>query len=66
VRQPLGTLLGAGVDDIAGFSISHPWRGSGTIDNLRAESLALRHMDGLRAWADPGGGWHQVLDHPES
>jgi rhamnogalacturonyl hydrolase YesR len=26
----------------------------------------VRHMKGLRAVADPAGGWHQVLDHPES
>jgi unsaturated rhamnogalacturonyl hydrolase len=26
----------------------------------------VRHMNGLRACADPEGGWHQVLDHPES
>ena len=34
----------------------------------RPEVLAafVRHMAGLRAVADPAGGWHQVLDHPES
>lgn len=26
----------------------------------------VRHMHGLRDCADPSGGWHQVLDHPES
>jgi len=34
----------------------------------RPEVLAayVRHMEGLRRWADVRGGWHQVLDHPES
>jgi unsaturated rhamnogalacturonyl hydrolase len=34
----------------------------------RAEVLAAwqQHMQGLRRCADPAGGWHQVLDHPES
>ena len=34
----------------------------------RAEVLAafVRHMNGLRAYADLEGGWHQVLDHAES
>jgi rhamnogalacturonyl hydrolase YesR len=34
----------------------------------RAEVLDLftRQADGLRRWQDAGGGWHQVLDHPES
>ena len=34
----------------------------------RAEVLPafVKHMNGLRACADPEGGWHQVLDHPES
>ncbi len=34
----------------------------------RAEVLAafVKHMTGIRACADPQGGWHQVLDHPES
>ena len=26
----------------------------------------ISHMEGLRDCADPSGGWHQVLDHPES
>ena len=26
----------------------------------------VKHMSGVRACADPNGGWHQVLDHPES
>ncbi len=26
----------------------------------------VQHMNGLRACADPEGGWHQVLDHSES
>jgi unsaturated rhamnogalacturonyl hydrolase len=34
----------------------------------RADVLAAyrRHMEGIRNCADPAGGWHQVLDHPES
>ena len=34
----------------------------------RAEVLAafVKHMTGIRACADKDGGWHQVLDHPES
>jgi rhamnogalacturonyl hydrolase YesR len=34
----------------------------------RAEVLAafVKHMNGIHACADPNGGWHQVLDHPES
>jgi rhamnogalacturonyl hydrolase YesR len=37
-------------------------------DPRRAELIALfvRHMDGIRRCQDPSGGWHQVLDHPES
>jgi rhamnogalacturonyl hydrolase YesR len=26
----------------------------------------VRHMEGVRASANPQGGWHQVMDHPES
>jgi unsaturated rhamnogalacturonyl hydrolase len=34
----------------------------------RAEVVAayVRHMVGIRQSQDPNGGWHQVLDHPES
>jgi rhamnogalacturonyl hydrolase YesR len=34
----------------------------------RADVLAafVRHMEGIRRCQDPAGGWHQVLDHPES
>ncbi len=34
----------------------------------RAEVLAAyaRRMDGIRKCEDPEGGWHQLLDHPES
>ncbi len=34
----------------------------------RAEVLAafVKHMNGVRGCADVKGGWHQVLDHPES
>ncbi len=37
-------------------------------DPRREEVLAafVKHMNGLRACADPEGGWHQVLDHAES
>ena len=36
--------------------------------SLRPKVLELfrTHMEGIRRYADSAGGWHQVLDHPES
>lgn len=66
-RKPAGEFWGRGngwtvlahVELLGALPEDHPRRG---------EVLAayVTHMDGLRACADPGGGWHQVLDHPES
>ena len=66
-RQPAGEFWGRGngwtvlahVELLARLPQDHPRRG----DVLTAFE---RHMEGLRACADPSGGWHQVLNHPES
>jgi rhamnogalacturonyl hydrolase YesR len=66
-QKPAGEFWGRGngwtvlahVELLATLPRDHP---------RRAEVLAafVRHMNGLRACADPEGGWHQVLDHAES
>jgi unsaturated rhamnogalacturonyl hydrolase len=66
-KQPAGVFWGRGngwmvlahVDLLAKMPREHP---------RRAEVLAafVRHMEGIRRCQDPVGGWHQVLDHPES
>lgn len=66
-QKPAGEFWGRGngwmvlaqVDLLATLPPTHP---------RREDVLALfrRHMDGLLKCQDPGGGWHQVLDHPES
>jgi len=66
-QKPAGEFWGRGngwtvlahVELLAALPKGHP---------RRAEVLAtfVKHMTGLRACADPEGGWHQVLDHPES
>lgn len=65
--RPAGEFWGRGngwtvlahVELLANLPPDHP---------RRAEALAafVRHMEGLRSVADKEGGWHQVLDHPES
>jgi rhamnogalacturonyl hydrolase YesR len=65
--KPAGEFWGRGngwtvlahVELLATMPADHP---------RRPDVLAafVRHMKGLRAVADPAGGWHQVLDHPES
>ena len=54
-----GWTLLAHVELLAYLPADHP---------RHAEVLTafVRHMEGLRAVADKDGGWHQVLDHPES
>jgi unsaturated rhamnogalacturonyl hydrolase len=54
-----GWMVLAHVELLAALPKEHP---------RRAEVLAafVKHQTGLRACADPKGGWHQVLDHPES
>lgn len=66
-EQPAGVFWGRGngwmvlahVELLAAMPLDHP---------RRAEVLAafVRHMEGIKRCADPAGGWHQVLDHPES
>jgi len=66
-EKPAGEFWGRGngwttlahVELLAAMPKDHPRRG---------EVLAafVKHMSGVRACADPNGGWHQVLDHPES
>lgn len=65
--KPAGEFWGRGngwtalahVELLASLPADHP---------RHAEVLTafIRHMEGLRAVADKDGGWHQVLDHPES
>jgi rhamnogalacturonyl hydrolase YesR len=54
-----GWMVLAQVELLAVIPPNHP---------RRAEMLAAfrRHLEGIRACADPNGGWHQVLDRPES
>jgi rhamnogalacturonyl hydrolase YesR len=49
----------AHIELLAALPADHP---------ARPEVLAAfrRHMEGLRRCQHPEGGWHQVLDHPES
>ena len=66
-QKPAGEFWGRGngwtvlahVELLATLPKEHP---------KRAAVLAafVRHMNGLRACADPNGGWHQVLDHADS
>ena len=66
-QQPAGQFWGRGngwmvlaqVELLGAMPREHP---------RRAEVLAAfeRHMEGLRRCQDKDGGWHQVLDHPES
>jgi len=66
-QQPAGEFWGRGngwtvlahVELLSALPKDHP---------RRAEVLAafVKHMNGIRACADKDGGWHQVLDHPES
>ena len=66
-QAPLGEFWGRAngwmmltqVELLAALPVSHP---------ARAKVLAVfvAHADGLRRAQDPAGGWHQVLDHPES
>jgi rhamnogalacturonyl hydrolase YesR len=66
-RQPAGQLWGRG----------NGWMVLAQVELLdflpkddprRNEVLAgfVKHMEGIRRCQDPAGGWHQVLDHPES
>jgi rhamnogalacturonyl hydrolase YesR len=66
-KAPLGEFWGRAngwmmlteVELLAALPISHP---------ARAKVLAVfvAHAEGLRRAQDPAGGWHQLLDHPES
>ena len=66
-QAPLGEFWGRAngwmmltqVELLAALPASHP---------ARAKVLAVfvAHADGLRRAQDPAGGWHQLLDHPES
>lgn len=66
-RKPAGEFWGRGngwmvlaqVELLSTLPAQHP---------RRAEVLGsfVKHMSGIRACADPAGGWHQVLNHPES
>jgi rhamnogalacturonyl hydrolase YesR len=66
-KQPAGVFWGRGngwmvlahAELLAKMPREHPRRG---------EVLAafVRHMEGIRRCQDAAGGWHQVLDHPES
>jgi rhamnogalacturonyl hydrolase YesR len=66
-KQPAGVFWGRGngwmvlahAELLAKMPREHP---------RRAEVLAafVRHMEGIRRCQDAAGGWHQVLDHPES
>jgi unsaturated rhamnogalacturonyl hydrolase len=66
-RKPAGVFWGRGngwtvlahVELLANVPPTHP---------RRPEILAAfrQHMEGIRRCANPAGGWHQVLDHPES
>ncbi len=54
-----GWMVLAHVELLAALPVDHPRRG---------EVLAafVRHMEGMRRWQDPVGGWHQVLTEPRS
>lgn len=66
-RAPTGELWGRGngwmvlahAELLESLPTDHP---------RRADVLAayVRHMEGVRRCADPAGGWHQVLDRPDS
>lgn len=66
-QKPAGEFWGRGngwmvlaqVELLGALPADHP---------RRAEVLAafVRHMTGIRRCQDEAGGWHQVLDHPES
>ena len=66
-KQPAGVYWGRGngwmvlahAELLAKMPREHP---------RHAEVLAafVRHMEGIRRCQDAAGGWHQVLDHPES
>ncbi|MEI6714778.1 MAG: glycoside hydrolase family 88 protein [Verrucomicrobiota bacterium] len=66
-EQPSGMFWGRGngwvvlahVELLANIPKDHPRRGE-------LLSVFVRHMDGLRRFQDADGGWHQVIDHPES
>lgn len=54
-----GWMVLAQVELLAALPSAHP---------RRAEVLAafVEHAGGLRRWQDAGGGWHQLLDDPDS
>lgn len=66
-QEPLGQFWGrangwmvlAQVELLDGLPAAHPRQAE-----VRAAFLA--HATGLRNAQDPAGGWHQLLDHPES
>lgn len=66
-RAPAGEFWGRGngwtvlahAELLSALPASHPRR----TEVLKAY---VTHMEGLKACADPRGGWHQVLDHHES
>ena len=65
--KPAGEFWGRGngwtvlahVELLAHLPADHPRR-------PEALKAFIRHMEGLKSVADKDGGWHQVLDHPES
>ncbi len=66
-RQPRGEFWGRGngwmllatVELLAFLPPAHPRRNE-------VLTIFRRQAEGLGRWQDPDGGWHQVLDHPES
>ncbi len=66
-QKPAGEFWGRGngwmvlaqVELLAALPVQHPRRAA-VLEAYR------QHMNGLRRCQDAAGGWHQVLDHPES
>ncbi|WP_414664468.1 glycoside hydrolase family 88/105 protein [Horticoccus sp. 23ND18S-11] len=54
-----GWMMLTEVELLAALPVSHPAR-------ARVLALFVAHAEGLRRAQDPAGGWHQLLDHPES
>lgn len=54
-----GWMVLAEVELLAALPADHPRRN-------QVLGAYRDHMKGLRRWQDPAGGWHQVVNHPES
>ncbi|MCX6954247.1 MAG: glycoside hydrolase family 88 protein, partial [Verrucomicrobia bacterium] len=54
-----GWMMLTEVELLAALPVSHPARS-------KVLAVFVAHAEGLRRAQDPAGGWHQLLDHPES